>query len=77
MRESLDDIGLVLRRSAPRLRMSAEVLLGLGLLVAFGPVRSGAVAQVQAREDREGVEFFEKSIRPVLVEHCSKCHGRG
>ncbi len=23
---------------------------------------------------KEGVEFFEKKIRPVLVEHCYKCH---
>ncbi len=24
----------------------------------------------------EGIEFFEKKVRPVLVEHCSKCHAR-
>src|SRR5678815_1842283 len=23
----------------------------------------------------EDLQFFEKSIRPVLVEHCDKCHG--
>ncbi len=23
----------------------------------------------------EAVEFFEKSVRPVLVEHCNRCHG--
>src|SRR4051812_29467083 len=23
----------------------------------------------------EGVEFFEKNVRPVLVENCQKCHG--
>lgn len=23
----------------------------------------------------EKVEFFEKSVRPVLIEHCQKCHG--
>ena len=22
----------------------------------------------------EGVEFFEKKVRPLLVEHCYKCH---
>lgn len=27
-----------------------------------------------AEPTREGVEFFEKKIRPVLVEHCYKCH---
>lgn len=26
---------------------------------------------------REQVEFFEAKVRPVLVEHCSRCHGNG
>ena len=25
--------------------------------------------------DSAGVEFFERSVRPVLVEHCQSCHG--
>jgi hypothetical protein len=25
-------------------------------------------------EDAQGIEFFEKKIRPVLVEHCYSCH---
>ena len=28
----------------------------------------------QARADDAGIEFFEKKIRPVLVEHCLECH---
>lgn len=28
----------------------------------------------EAAADREGVEFFEKKIRPVLVEKCFSCH---
>src|SRR5215212_9545710 len=27
------------------------------------------------RADEGGVEFFEKEIRPVLVERCYECHG--
>src|SRR5579883_1333607 len=27
-----------------------------------------------APEDRAGFEFFEKKVRPVLVEHCYACH---
>ncbi len=27
-----------------------------------------------AQDSRAGVEFFEKKIRPVLVEHCYQCH---
>src|SRR5436190_13485703 len=26
------------------------------------------------KPDREGLEFFERRIRPVLVEHCYECH---
>jgi mono/diheme cytochrome c family protein len=33
----------------------------------------GAIAQ--ADESPETIEFFERSVRPVLVEHCQKCHG--
>lgn len=28
----------------------------------------------QEKPDAQGVEFFEKKIRPVLVEHCYSCH---
>ncbi|MFN3485795.1 MAG: c-type cytochrome domain-containing protein, partial [Planctomycetota bacterium] len=28
----------------------------------------------EAAADREGIEFFEKKIRPVLVEKCFSCH---
>ncbi len=31
-----------------------------------------AVCQISAADP--GIEFFEKRIRPVLVEHCYKCH---
>ncbi len=35
------------------------------------------VPAVRATEpDARGVEFFEKKIRPVLVEHCYACHSR-
>jgi hypothetical protein len=37
-----------------------------GLLLAAGPQEPGL--------EREGVEFFEARIRPVLVEKCYRCH---
>jgi hypothetical protein len=36
----------------------------------------GAGAQ-EAAPDREGVEFFEQKIRPVLVDQCHSCHSAG
>jgi hypothetical protein len=34
----------------------------------------GAVAQKPAEVTKEGAEFFERYIRPVLAEHCYECH---
>jgi len=31
-------------------------------------------SRAMAADDKAGVEFFEKKIRPVLVKHCYKCH---
>jgi hypothetical protein len=42
-------------------------------LVALGVLAAGA----RAGDSPEGVEFFEKKVRPVLDEHCFRCHGNG
>src|SRR5439155_4231915 len=49
--------------------------LKLGLLISFvaGPLLSAALAS-SAQFKSEDYDFFEKKIRPVLVEHCYKCH---
>src|SRR3989442_7030402 len=48
----------------------------LALLLAAGGVTLGAPGPlIQDRPaDPEGVEFFEKKIRPVLAERCYECH---
>src|SRR5687768_12841571 len=40
--------------------------MALGLLLAW--------VSVSTAQADPGVEFFESKIRPVLVEHCYKCH---
>src|SRR5437762_11436928 len=49
--------------------------LKLGLLFSFvaGPLLSAVLAS-SAQFKSEDYDFFEKKIRPVLVEHCYKCH---
>ncbi|HVX13152.1 MAG TPA: DUF1553 domain-containing protein [Pirellulales bacterium] len=37
---------------------------------------TGMVRAEGAAPTSEDVEFFEKRVRPVLVEHCFECHGR-
>jgi hypothetical protein len=46
---------------------AAVSLLALAFLVAVRPL----VAQ------EPGIEFFEKKVRPILVEHCYECHANG
>jgi hypothetical protein len=38
--------------------------------IALGALVTG----LQGAEDQSGAEFFEKKIRPLLVQHCYECH---
>lgn len=52
--------------------MPRRMLLLAGLtLVLAGELR----ASDKSAESREGIEYFEKRVRPLLVEHCLSCHG--
>lgn len=44
------------------------------LLVAFGVAWSG-VATAAESFTPEQLSFFEEKVRPVLIDHCIKCHG--
>src|SRR5271156_3707531 len=57
-------------RSLATASLFALILGGFSPCVAAG----GEVKQKPAEVTKEGVEFFEKKIRPVLVEQCYKCH---
>src|SRR5262245_24434520 len=55
-------------RGEQRMRISApSAVLAVAVLLQTGV----------ARGDDSGFDFFEKKIRPVLVEHCYKCHSAG
>ncbi|MDR3636886.1 MAG: PSD1 and planctomycete cytochrome C domain-containing protein [Isosphaeraceae bacterium] len=49
------------------MRRSPRCVVLLALVFPFSATRLVA-------DDREGVTFFEQKIRPVLVEHCYRCH---
>jgi mono/diheme cytochrome c family protein len=53
-----------------RLGLPALVLLAAGAALPAPSARASAPPS----PDPTGVEFFEKNVRPVLVEHCYKCH---
>src|SRR5690349_3136739 len=50
-------------------------LFGLLCLVAIGLLAGPASAKEKA-PGPEAVEFFEKKVRPILVEQCHSCHSR-
>ncbi len=67
-----------------RLAQRASALLAL-LLLALGPRQASAHPPLcaadrpdddtEGRADPAAVEFFEKSVRPILATRCQGCHG--
>jgi hypothetical protein len=62
--------GLVMARSLP-VSFPSPLRWPLALLLALG---AGALLTEGAGPSQEKIAFFEKKIRPVLVEHCYQCH---
>src|SRR6516165_3379390 len=57
------------------LRAPIYCLVGLALALTSGPRL--AWADAGKATDPANIEFFEKEVRPLLAEHCLKCHGGG
>jgi hypothetical protein len=57
----------------PQARQTACSLFVVALAVRVFSAGAFAAAPVQGADSRE-VEFFEKSVRPLLEEHCIECH---
>lgn len=56
-----------------RLKRNSAWLLLIVLTALFSPIT--AIAAEPEKLTPEQVEFFEKEIRPILVENCQGCHG--
>ena len=50
---------------------------GIELWAGEGAIPALAAPQFAGEPTAEQTEFFEKRIRPVLVEHCYECHSAG
>lgn len=50
----------------------APVLAAVALGPSAGPAQ--AASAEEAKPDAAGLEYFEKHVRPVLVDHCYGCH---
>src|SRR6266542_665009 len=69
------------RLSMSKIGVTRSVQVGL-MVVALSPQVLGVAGTAQMHKEqpiltREGIEFFEKKIRPVLTEKCYKCHSAG
>ena len=59
-------------------RLVWAIALGIGGVVSISGGVSTTEADddsVQTQVDAVGIEFFERRIRPILIEHCLECHG--
>ncbi len=57
-----------------RYALAALIAIGLGRPYPSGDVTAAEPA-VKVAASTEGIEFFEKQIRPLLVQNCLSCHG--
>src|SRR5438309_902759 len=60
----------IIFRPNQRVKKSRKILLFLSGLAL------GVSAAHASTPDPAAIEFFEKKIRPILVDHCYKCHSR-
>src|SRR4051812_19806594 len=52
-------------------------LTRLALLLTWSLGTAAAAGAAPAASDGDGVQFFESRVRPVLSEHCYRCHSAG
>ncbi|MFD2256349.1 PSD1 and planctomycete cytochrome C domain-containing protein [Luteolibacter algae] len=53
-----------------------ETTLAVPMVAAFSLLSAASLFSQSAILDPVGVEFFESKIRPMLAEHCYKCHSQ-
>jgi hypothetical protein len=65
---------MVKRGVEPTMRHTNRISLGSALAL-FGAALAGHAADLSP-SDRAGMEFFEKRVRPLFVNHCYECHSQ-
>src|SRR5262245_29655401 len=58
----------------PHLRTDRQMRKLRVILLAVPCLLVSAASAAAQSADADSLEFFEKKVRPVLVEHCHKCH---
>ena len=62
---------------SPRCNVMRRTALGALLLPACALILGITADSFAAEPDAASLEFFEKSVRPVLLKHCYECHAAG
>src|SRR5262249_58416537 len=57
-----------------RTAIKSFITLAVGGIFLAAPQRQAQTAPQPQEPSREGLEFFEKKIRPALTENCYACH---
>lgn len=71
----LKALGMFQMHSSNLKSRSQTSLRCFGFLFSFALCLTiGIASSTSAQDNPEGLEFFEKNIRPILVEHCYECH---
>ena len=57
------------------MRTTLRIICVAVLVQIVGLIPLDVHAEESSKQTRESIEFFERRVRPVLLEHCVKCHG--
>jgi hypothetical protein len=60
--------------AGPGMRALSNHRIASGFLCCVSLMPSAGARQVEALDEQE-LDFFERSVRPILVENCLECHG--
>ena len=55
--------------------LPAPIQLSLACLLLF-PLTAGRAGEPESSFPRQQIDFFERSVRPLLIQHCYECHAQ-
>jgi hypothetical protein len=69
---------MAFKMKSTRLSEKPGLLLSLAWtsVVLLVPAGAGNAGETEPPFDQQQIDFFERSVRPLLVEHCFKCHSQ-
>ena len=69
-------IAIIVRASVFYLSVSSSVFPASALALALVSISWAAVSAAADERPQNGIEYFEKHIRPMFAKHCYQCHSK-